>query len=86
MQTPEVNTPAIAPLSLVAAPTFLLEGEEYRIVREPERARMTGEPRSSWARKEQVGMVPKRVKISANSVGWWLSELHAYMRSLPRAA
>ncbi len=46
-----------------------------RIVREPERHRLTGLSRTTWWRLEKEGQVPKRRALSVNSVGWLLSEI-----------
>jgi predicted DNA-binding transcriptional regulator AlpA len=87
MQTINQTTkPETHPLTFAAASAFLQKGEEDRIVREPERANITGDPRSTWHRKERAGLTPKRVQLSPGAVGWWLSELRAHMRSLPRVA
>ena len=55
-----------------------------RIVREPERREITGISRVQWWRLERKGQVPKRVRLGENSVGWQLSELLDWVRSLPK--
>ena len=49
--------------------------EPDRFVREEERRRLTGLSRTTWWRMEREGQVPKRRALSANSVGWLLSEI-----------
>ena len=51
-----------------------------RILREPERKYVTGVPRVVWWRLERIGKVPKRVLISTRAVGWFESEILAWMR------
>jgi predicted DNA-binding transcriptional regulator AlpA len=58
----------------------------YRFVREAEREQITGLSRTTWWRMERCGKAPKRRRISANGVGWLLSELTEWMRSCKRAA
>jgi len=57
-----------------------------RFVREPERELITGLSRTTWWRLEHYGKAPKRRRISANGVGWLLSELTDWMHSCQRAA
>jgi predicted DNA-binding transcriptional regulator AlpA len=57
-----------------------------RFVREAEREQITGLSRTTWWRMERYGKAPKRRRISANGVGWLLSELTEWMRSCERAA
>lgn len=52
-----------------------------RIVREPQRARMTGLSRSTWWRLERAGETPRRVPLGKNSVGWLEHELEAWLRA-----
>jgi len=52
-----------------------------RIVREPERKIITGISSSNAWRYEREGTFPKRIRIRANSVGWRLSELLAWVES-----
>lgn len=49
--------------------------ESKRIVREPERKNITGLSRSQWARLENAGLAPKRVKLSETAHGWPAGEL-----------
>jgi predicted DNA-binding transcriptional regulator AlpA len=58
-----------------------VEMYQDKIVREPERKEITGLSRVSWWRLERNGMVPKRIKLSSNTVGWRLSELMEWVRS-----
>ena len=46
-----------------------------RFIREGERRSITGLSRSTWWRLERQGAVPRRRKLSENSVGWRLSEI-----------
>lgn len=50
-----------------------------RILRIEEVTKMTGFGRSSLYLKEQAGDFPKRIKISAKSVGWLESEVNAWI-------
>jgi prophage regulatory protein len=52
-----------------------------RIVREAERKQLTTISRSQAWIQEQKGLFPKRVKLSANSVGWRLSDLLEWIES-----
>lgn len=55
-----------------------------RIVREPERARITGLGRTAWWEAEREGRAPRRRQLGrGGSVGWLESELLEYLRSLP---
>ena len=53
-----------------------------RIIRDEERARLTGLSRTAWWEGEKAGRFPKRRRLGPSSVGWLLSELHAWMKSL----
>jgi len=53
-----------------------------RIIREPERKKITGRSATSWWRDEQAGRVPHKVRLGENAVGWRLSEIMAWMESL----
>lgn len=48
-----------------------------RIVREPERRQLTGNPTSTWYELEKDGLVPPPVRLGKYAVGWPLSELAA---------
>jgi predicted DNA-binding transcriptional regulator AlpA len=54
-----------------------------RIVREIERARITGISRTSWWEGEKAGRYPRRRKIGLAAVGWLESELLAFAQSCP---
>jgi predicted DNA-binding transcriptional regulator AlpA len=54
---------------------------EDRIVREPERARLTGLSRTTWWALERMGQVPRRRQLGPGSIGWLLSELEEWIRS-----
>ncbi|MEO7860057.1 MAG: AlpA family phage regulatory protein [Nitrospirales bacterium] len=45
------------------------------IVREKGRHQMTGLSRVQWWRLEKAGIVPKRLQLGLNSVGWLRHEL-----------
>lgn len=51
------------------------EPQQERFVREPERARITGIPTSSWYTMQQQGLAPRRYHIGPRTVAWRLSEL-----------
>ena len=53
-----------------------------RIVREAERAKITGVCRSAWWAGENAGCLPKRRRLGPASVGWRLSDLQGWMNSL----
>ncbi|MCH8141508.1 MAG: AlpA family phage regulatory protein [Proteobacteria bacterium] len=46
-----------------------------RLVREHERARITGVPRSTWYLRMNEGSAPKPVPLGEHSVAWVESEL-----------
>lgn len=52
-----------------------------RIVREPERREITATSAATAWRGEKAGTFPRRIRLGANSVGWRLSELMAWMES-----
>jgi predicted DNA-binding transcriptional regulator AlpA len=52
-----------------------------RFIREVERRQVTGLSRTTWWRLERQGVAPKRRQLSANSTGWLLSEITAWMQS-----
>ena len=52
-----------------------------RIVLEPERRAITGVSRTGWWRFEKDGTAPRRIPISANRVGWALSELQSWVQA-----
>ena len=53
--------------------------EEDRIVREPERAHLTGVHRTQWYVLETAGLVPQRIAIGEITHGWMLSEIRAWI-------
>ncbi|TGU75099.1 AlpA family phage regulatory protein [Geomonas terrae] len=55
--------------------------ETDRIVRESERAQITGRSASQWRRDEAAGNAPLRVRLGAKAVGWKLSELLNWVSS-----
>jgi predicted DNA-binding transcriptional regulator AlpA len=46
-----------------------------RAVREPERARITGVPTSTWYDLQKRGLAPKPFAISAHCVAWSFNQL-----------
>ena len=59
-------------------------GVHDRFVGERERLEITGVPRQTWWREERAGRAPRRVQITANRVGWRLSELVRWMDERPQ--
>ena len=57
-----------------------------RMVLEPERKRITGVGRSSWAVLEANGEAPRRRLVLGSRVGWLESELVEWLRSRPVGA
>ncbi len=55
---------------------------EDRIIRDGERAKLTGVSRSAWWEGEKAGRFPMRRRLGPSSVGWLLSELQEWMKSL----
>jgi prophage regulatory protein len=51
------------------------------IIREPECRRLSGLSRSTRWRLERAGKFPQRRQISDNAVGWFKSELLAWLAS-----
>jgi prophage regulatory protein len=62
------------------------EAPQDRIIREAECRKITTTSRAHRWRLENENKFPRRVVLGARSVGWWLSEVLAWMDSLPRAA
>lgn len=54
-----------------------------RIVREDERKLMTGISRAHVHELEKAGLFPKRVHLSARSIGWRLSDIKHWLANLP---
>lgn len=46
-----------------------------KIIREKERAQITGISRTRWWELEKSGAVPERISLGTRSVGWRLSDL-----------
>ena len=59
---------------------------QNEFLRWPRVRQLTGLSRSTVWRLEKNGQFPARRKLSANSVGWSLIELQAWMQSLNAAA
>ena len=54
-----------------------------RIVREPERKKVTGYGATQWRELERKGEAPRRRQIGPRAVGWLLSELIGWVKSRP---
>lgn len=54
------------------------------IMRIPDVARVTGLSRTTIWRLERAGNFPRRLRLSANSVGWSSEEVAAWLEALPR--
>jgi len=52
-----------------------------RLVREKERARITGVPRSTWYLKMQQGLAPRPVPLGKHAVAWVESELLEWVQA-----
>jgi prophage regulatory protein len=50
-----------------------------RIIRERERATITGLSRPAWYRLERAGKAPRRHPITERTVGWALSDLERWV-------
>ncbi len=53
--------------------------QEDRFIRESERARITGVPRTTWWRAECRGEVPKSYPLAGSTKGWSLAEILEWM-------
>ncbi len=54
-----------------------------RIVRNPERRKITGYGDTQWGVLEREGKAPRRRQIGPRAVGWLLSELIEWVNSRP---
>ena len=54
--------------------------DDDRFIRDRERQELTGVPRSTWARYEKAGTVPKARTLLGETRGWLLSEIKAWMQ------
>lgn len=52
-----------------------------RIIREPECRQLTGLCRTTRWTLERRGLFPRRRQLTANSIGWLASEVHAWLAS-----
>lgn len=59
--------------------------ESRRILREKERAAVTGVPTSSWYAMQAKGLAPRPVRLTAKSVGWYSDEVDAWIHARERA-
>lgn len=57
-----------------------------RVVRLQEALGITGHRRSTFLNKVKAGEAPQPVRLGPRAIGWYESELQAYIRKLPRAA
>ena len=55
-----------------------------RIIRLPEVVEMTGFSSVTIWRNERAGTFPASVRLGANSKGWFLSEIEAWISNRPR--
>lgn len=56
-----------------------MSNEGLQIMREKERLSTTTISRVHWWRMERDGLVPKRVKLGKNSVGWLRHEIDKWI-------
>jgi prophage regulatory protein len=61
-------------------------GAGSRVIREPECRRITGLSRPTRWRLERDGRFPRSFRLSANTKGWWLHEVLAWIAERARAA
>jgi prophage regulatory protein len=60
--------------------------ESARIIREPERKRITGLSRVSWWRLERAGLAPRRVRIGVRAMGWHAASISKWVAERPTVA
>lgn len=60
--------------------------DQERFIRLPEVLNVTGLSRASVYRLEKAEAFPKRLKLSANTVAWKLTDVRAWMDSRVEAA
>lgn len=53
--------------------------DDFEILREKDRFKMTKMSRIQWWRLEKMGKVPKRIPLGENSVGWLKGELECWI-------
>ena len=56
-----------------------------RLIRLRDVLGLTGLSRSTLYRKKRVGDFPESVELGARVVGWWESEVRAWMASRPKS-
>jgi predicted DNA-binding transcriptional regulator AlpA len=54
---------------------------DERLIREPERKKITGTSRAHWHRLEVAGRAPRRIAISERIVAWRLTEIMAWVHA-----
>jgi prophage regulatory protein len=52
-----------------------------RAVREPERAKLTGLPTSTWYELQAAGLAPRPFPLSAKTVAWSFNELTEWIEA-----
>ena len=57
-----------------------------RIVREKERAAITGISRATWWRMRLKNLVPKEICLTDHAIGWKLNELRDWIESRRKPA
>ena len=50
-----------------------------RMIREPERAHITGLSRTSWWHLERKGRAPRRLRIDVRTIAWRLSDIEKWI-------
>lgn len=54
--------------------------DEIQVLREKDRYRLTGLSRVQWWRLEREGLVPRRIQLGQNSIGWLRHEIESWIR------
>ena len=57
---------------------------EVKILRLPEVAQLTGLSKPTIHRRYRAGTFPAPLRLGAQSIGWRLDEIEAWIESLPR--
>jgi len=52
-----------------------------RIIREPERRKLTGVPLSTWKRYQKKNLVPQSVPLLGSTKGYYFSEIQNWIES-----
>jgi len=56
-----------------------------KILREAERANITGVGRTAWRELERLGLAPRRRRLTRSTVGWLATEVLEWMRTRSQA-